>query len=226
MTAVLFVYFGSQWLNPFPRWCMPLMMLNKLGVAKHTISETTINSCDFWWPNPNVCSSHKNTHTMERNKLLMGFDLETVIKVPDTLYDQPDNLTPGFYFGNVPCNNLKWYERTLRDLIFRDPQFQGKYGAVTSKGVLELNQSMCHKFLEEVVLNSSTLGSLLHISTPGPYRGIEYGTTCVQNVAGGNSWNVKVIAGKLCLVSSYNKTSSVVGLLQYSFAITATNKHW
>jgi hypothetical protein len=158
-------------------------------------------------------------------KLLMGFDLETVIEVPDTLYDQPDNLTPGFYFGDVPRNNLKRYERTLTELIFRDSRFQGKYGAVTSKGVLELNQSMCHKFLEEVVSIRSMLGTLLHISTPGPYRGTEYAATCVRNVAGGNCRNVKAIAGKLCLVSNYNKTSSVVSILQHLFVITVTNEY-
>jgi hypothetical protein len=48
---------------------MPSTMVNKLGVAKHTTSGKTINSHDFWWLNPNVCSSYKNTHMMERNKI-------------------------------------------------------------------------------------------------------------------------------------------------------------
>jgi hypothetical protein len=45
------------------------MMLAKLGVAKYITSGTTINSCDFWWLNPNVSFSYENTHTMERNKI-------------------------------------------------------------------------------------------------------------------------------------------------------------
>ena len=142
----------------------------------------------------------------------MGVDLETIIKVPDTLFDEPDKLTPGFYFGDVPRNNLKQYEKTLANIVFGNPQLQEKYGTVTS-GVLDLNMPMCHKFLEEAALIKSLLGSLLHISTSGPYRGTEYITTCIRNTVDGNPRNVKAILGKLCFVSGYNKTSFVVGPL-------------
>ena len=139
--------------------------------------------------------------------LLMGVDLEEMITVPDALLDEPDNLTPGFYFGDVPHNNLKQYEETLVKLIFGDPSLQGKYGTMTPQGVLELNQPACYEFLTEVASIRSALGSLLHISTPGPYRGTEYAATCIWNTVDGNIRNMKAVMGKLCLVSGYNKTS-------------------
>ena len=147
----------------------------------------------------------------KRKELLMGIDLETIIKVPDTLFDEPGNLTPGFYFGDVQRNNLKRYEKTLAGIIFGDPRFQGKY-AIVSEGVLELDQPMCRKFLEEVASIRSLLGSLLHVATSGPYRGTEYITTCIRNTVDGNTRNVKAVLGKLCLVSGYNKTSFAVSL--------------
>lgn len=142
----------------------------------------------------------------------MGIDLEEMIKVPDTLLDEPGNITPGFYFGDVQENNLKQYERILPEVIFGHKKLGGKYGTVTSEGTLDLNQPMCYKFLEEAAIIRSMLGSLLHVSTAGPYRGTEYVTTCIRNTVHGNPRNVKAILGKLCLVSGYNKTSSAVSL--------------
>ena len=146
-----------------------------------------------------------------RKKLLMGIDLEDLIKYPEsTLVDEPDNLTPGFYFGDIPQNKLKRYEKTLVKLVFEHKEMRRKYGTVTSDGRFVLNHPSCYKFLEEVTSIRSELGTLLHICTPGPYRGTEYAATCVRNAANGNIRNVKVIFGRLCLVSGYNKTSSTV----------------
>jgi hypothetical protein len=157
----------------------------------------------------------------------MGIDLEAIIDVPDTLFDEPGNLTPGFYFGDVSRNNLKQYEKTLAKIVFGNPRLREKYGTVTSEGLLELNQPMCRNFLTEAALIRSLLGSLLHVATSGPYRGTEYTTTCIRNTVDGNSRNVKAILGKLCLVSGYNKTSSAVGLLyKLSYSpLPATNLH-
>lgn len=160
----------------------------------------------------------------DRWKELLGVDLETLIEVPNTLFDEPDNLTPGFYFGDVPRNNLKEYEKILPKVLFGGPNFQGKYGTVTQEGVLELNHHMCHKFLEEVEEIRSIFGSLLHLATSGPYRGTEYAATRVRNTVGGNGRNVKAIIGKLCLVSDYNKTCAIVGLLQYLFIMIIAKK--
>lgn len=145
-----------------------------------------------------------------RKALLMGIDLEELIKCPENLVDEPDNLTPGFYFGDIPGNNLKRYEGMLADLIFRHPMLSKEFAAVNSDQELVLNLPRCHKFLEQVASIRSALGTLLHICTPGPYRGTEYAATCVRNTANGNVRNVQVIFGRLCLVSNYNKTSSVV----------------
>lgn len=145
-----------------------------------------------------------------RKNLLMGFDLEGLITYPDILVDEPDNLTPGFYFGDIPQNKLKRYEQTLVKHIFNHQEMGRKYGTVTSDGRFVLNHPSCHKFLEEAVSIRSLLGTLLHICTSGPYRGTEYAATCIRNTANGNIRNVKVIFGRLCLVSGYNKTSSMV----------------
>ena len=148
----------------------------------------------------------------QRKRLLMGLDLEELITYPDVLVDEPDNLIPGFYFGKIPQNNLKDYEQTLAKLIFRHPEMSRKYGTVMLDGRLALNHPACHKFLEEVASIRLVLGTLLHICTSGPYWGTEYAATCVQNTANGNVQNVKVIFGRLCLVSGYNKTSTSVSL--------------
>lgn len=146
-----------------------------------------------------------------RKKLLMGIDLEELVKYPqDALVDEPDNFTPGFYFGDIPQNKLKHYEGLLVKVIFEHQEMRRKYGTVTSDGKFVLNHPSCYKFLEEVAHIRSMLGTLLHICTPGPYRGTEYAATCIRNAANGNIRNVKVIFGRLCFVSGYNKTSSVV----------------
>ena len=90
-----------------------------------------------------------------RKSLLMGIDLEE-----QTLVDELDNLTPGFYFGNIPWNKLKCYEQTLTKLIFGHPGMSGKF---------ILDHLNCCKFLEESASIHSALGTLLHICTSGPY---------------------------------------------------------
>ena len=75
-------------------------------------------------------------------------------------------------------------------------------------GNLVLDHLRCYKFFEEVALIQSAHGTLLHICTSSPYWGTEYAATCVWNTADGNIQNVKVIFGRLYLVSGYNKTSS------------------
>jgi hypothetical protein len=42
-----------------------------------------------------------NEIKQKRKELLMGIDLEEIVKVPDTILDEPNNSTPGFYFGDV-----------------------------------------------------------------------------------------------------------------------------
>jgi hypothetical protein len=160
-----------------------------------------------------------------RKALLMGIDLEGLVTYPDILVDEPDNITPGFYFGDIPQNHLRHYDQTLAKLIFGHQEMSRKYGMVTSDGKLVLNHPSCYRFLEEVALIRSALGTLLHICTSGPYRGTEYASTCIRNTADGNPRNVKVIFGRLCLVSGYSKTSSIVSSSQFHL-INATNKYW
>jgi hypothetical protein len=146
----------------------------------------------------------------KRKELLGGIDLEELVSIPDELIDEPDNQSPGFYFGKVQYNNLERYEKLLTRLIFGHPKLKGKYGTVTAEGTLLLDQPKCHKFLEEVAALRSKLGTLLHICTSGPYRGTEYAASCIRNTINGNPRNVKAILGRLCLVSGYNKTTSSV----------------
>lgn len=150
----------------------------------------------------------------QQKALLMGIDLEGLVTYPTVLIDEPDNLTPGFYFGDIPQNNLGCYEETLARLIFGHQEMSRKYGTITSDGSFVLNHPRCYKFLEEAASIRSMLGTLLHICTPGPYRGTEYAATCICNTVQGNIRNVKIIFGRLCLVSGYNKTSTAVSIFQ------------
>jgi len=145
-----------------------------------------------------------------RKKLLEGIDLETIIQVPNDLLDEPNNISPGFYFGDVKENQLKGYETILSKLILSHPSLGKKLGTVTAEGKLVLNHTWCFEFLQEMESIRSLLGTLLHISTSGPYRGTEYAATCLRNTPEGNSRNIKAIYGRLCIVSGYNKTSSAV----------------
>lgn len=157
-----------------------------------------------------------------RKELLGGIDLEELVRIPDALIDEPDNQTPGFYFGKVKRNKLQCYEKLLAKLIFGNKQLKREYGTVTAEGTLVLNQPRCHRFLREVAMLRSELGTLLHICTSGPYRGTEYAASCIRNTVNGNPRNVKAILGRLCLVSGYNKTTSSVSP-QIFIIITTTN---
>ena len=100
----------------------------------------------------------------ERRKgLLMGIDLEELVTCPNGLVDEPDNVTPGFYFGEIPRNNLKHYEQLLGRLIFGHQEMGKQYGTVTSDGRLVLNHPRCYRFLEKAAAIRSALGTLLHI---------------------------------------------------------------
>lgn len=151
-----------------------------------------------------------DSHRKSRKELLGGIELEELIRIPDNLVDEPNNQTPGFYFGKVPQNKLKRYEGLLAKIIFGHESLKGEYGTVTAEGTLMLNHFKCRKFLEEAAMLRSKLGTLLHICTSGPYRGTEYAASCIRNTANGNPRNIKAILGRLCLVSGYNKTTSAV----------------
>lgn len=151
-----------------------------------------------------------------RKELLGGVDLEE-LRFPDTLVDEPDNQTPGFYFGKVEQNGLKDYEELLGQLVFGPGPLEGEYGTVSLEGKLVLDLPKCYRFLEEATILRSKLGSLLHICTSGPWRGTEYAASCIRNTVNGNPRNVKAILGKLCLVSGYNKTMLSVSQLEYNF---------
>lgn len=174
---------------------------------------------------------HGLLHSIQHRQkaLLRGIDLEQLVRIPDILIDEPDNQTPGFYFGKVEHNKLEHYEGLLAKIVFGDPRLKGEYGTIT-EGKLVLNQIKCRSFLEEVAILRSELSSLLHICTSGPYRGTEYAASSIRNTANGNPRNVKAILGRLCLVSGYNKTTSSVRLfcfLLLSANITnyTTNRH-
>ena len=144
-----------------------------------------------------------------RKQLLEGIDLETIIQVPNELPDEPNNISPGFYFGDVKENQLKGYETILSELILNHHSLGKKLGTVTAEGKMILKHNWCSNFLKEMESIRSLLGTLLHISTSGPYRGTEYAATCLRNTPEENSRNIKAIYGRLCIVSEYNKTSSV-----------------
>jgi len=142
-----------------------------------------------------------------RAALLPGIDLEDHIQLPDTIIDEVNNPSPGFYFGDVGENNLKEYEDLLFKLVLDDPQLGTTYVTATEGGRLVPNREQCLRFLKEMESIRSILGTLIFICSGSPYRGTEFATTCIRNLPGGNIRNAKFIMGNLALVSGYNKTS-------------------
>ena len=156
----------------------------------------------------------------ERKKqLLEGIDLETIIDVSNELLDKPNIIFPGFYFGDVKENQLKGYETILSELILNHHSLGKKLGTVTAEGKMVLDYKWCFNFLKKMESIRSLLGTLLHISTPGPYRRTGYAAICLRNTPEENSRNIKAIYGRLCIVSEYNKISSAVS----SFIITCNH---
>ena len=142
-----------------------------------------------------------------RAALLPGINIEQHINLPDIITDDPNNSSPGFYFGDVEANGLKKYEDLLTDLIMNDPELGPKYLMVGKGEELIPNRKACLTFLQEMESIRSILGTLIFICSGSPYRGTEFATTCIRNLPGGNVRNAKFVFGGLTLVSGYNKTS-------------------
>ena len=74
--------------------------------------------------------------------LLMGIDLEELVQYPARLVDEPDNITPGFYFGDIPQNYLVPYKTHI--------WMSTRFATMASGGELVLNHPHCYRSLEEV----------------------------------------------------------------------------
>lgn len=142
-----------------------------------------------------------------RAKLLSGIGLEQHIQLPDTITDQINNNSPGFYFGDVEENGLKKFENPLFTLILDDAKLGKEYMEITQDGKPAPKRAACLHFLEEMEAIRSLLGTLIFMCSGSPYRGTEFATTCIRNLPGGNVRNAKFTMGNLALTCRYNKTS-------------------
>ena len=144
----------------------------------------------------------------------VGFENEewVPVTVPDILLDEVNTSTPGFCFGDLDSNHLKYEDASLRTL-FHHPDLKDRFGTMIPSGRFVPNPVGCHNFLARSSHARTKLATLLHISCGGPARGTEITTHYLRNHQQGDIRNVMVIDGRLCLVSGYNKTSSTVSLL-------------
>ena len=95
--------------------------------------------------------------------LLPGIDLEQHIQLPNYIVDKVNNLSPGFYFGDVEENDLKKYENLLFKLVLDDPKLGPKYLTTKGGGELVANRAACLHFLKEMESIRSILGTLISV---------------------------------------------------------------
>jgi hypothetical protein len=134
-------------------------------------------------------------------------------EVPDPLVDLVNFAYPGYCFGDEARNDLKKYEYVGLQALFNHPRLKNRYGCMVSNQKFIPNAVACHEFLRRASLARSKLATATHISVGGPARGTEFTAQFLRNHPQGDSRNVKVIEGDLCLVAGYNKTSSMVSSL-------------
>lgn len=132
---------------------------------------------------------------------------------PDPLVDLVNFNHPGYCFGDEERNYLKKYEDVGLRVLFQHPRFEGRYGDFVAHDKFIPNAVACHDFLRRASHARSKLATATHISVGGPARGTEFIAQFLRNHPQGDLRHVKIIEGDICLVSGYNKTSSMVSLL-------------
>ena len=153
-----------------------------------------------------------------RTRLFSEIDLEEYIELPSIIYDEVNNTTPGFYFGDVKENNLKQYENLLHSLL-DNPQWGEKYLILTKDKKITPKVVACREFLKEMESIRSIIGTLIFLCSGSPYRGTEFATTCIRNLPGGNIRNARFMSGDLTLISGYSKTSFSVWPIIFSLIL-------
>ena len=76
-------------------------------------------------------------------------DLEKYIELPSAIYDEVNNTTSEFYFGDVEKNNLKQYENLPHNLS-DNPQRGEKYLILTKDKKITPKVVACCEFLKEM----------------------------------------------------------------------------
>ena len=149
-----------------------------------------------------------------QQELFGGVDFEDKdwfsFKVPDAIVDLVNSRDPGYFFGEDGRNDLKKYEDLGLDVLFHHPRLRDRYGCMVSNNEFVTNAVACHDFLWRASVVRSKLAVATHISVGGPARGTEFSAQYLRNPPQGDR-HLKVVDGKICLVASYNKTSSMVG---------------
>lgn len=144
----------------------------------------------------------------------VGFDDEEwmSVQVPEDLVDDVNDSSAGFCFGDSERNDLQRHEDTGLRTLLHHPRLKDRFATVLPGGRFVLNAVACHDFLYRASAARRKLASLLHISGGGPARGTEFTSHFLRNHPQGDSRNVKVVNGEICLVGGYNKSSSLVSL--------------
>ena len=134
-------------------------------------------------------------------------------EVPDPLIDLVNFGHPGYCFGDEERNDLKRYEHLGLRALFHHPCLKDQYGCMVSPEKFVPNAVACYDFLRRASLAQTKLAMVTHISVGGPARGTEFTTQFLRNHPQGDVRHVKIIEGDICLISGYNKTSSMVSSL-------------
>lgn len=131
-------------------------------------------------------------------------------EVPNPLVDLVNFNHPGYRFGDEERNDLTKYKDLGLRALFHHPRLKDRYGCMVSRNKFIPNVAACHEFLRRAYQARCKLATATHISVGGPARGTEFAAQFLRNHPQGDTRNVKIIEGDICLVAGYNKTSSVV----------------
>ena len=146
--------------------------------------------------------------------LFGGIDFEDEdwfsFEVPDIILDLVNSREPGYFFGADGRNKLGKYEGLGLKALMHHPRLRGRYGHMVSRDQFIPNAVACQDFLQRASVARSKIAVATHISVGGPARGTEFSAQCLRNHPQGDIRHLKIIDGSICLVSGYNKTSSMV----------------
>jgi hypothetical protein len=132
--------------------------------------------------------------------------------VPEDIADDPNQIQPGYFFGEHEFNRFQKYKSMGIKALFNHPRLSGRYGFIRNGDKVVMNPVACQDFLHRAHEARTKLGSACHISLGGPPRGSEFTSNCLKNHPQGDRRNVLFINGGLCFVSGYNKTSQAVSV--------------
>jgi hypothetical protein len=122
------------------------------------------------------------------------------------VYDDPQELAPGYNFATDPAN--PWIqEGSALEYILGDPTLLQQFAHVDKVGNVTWFPGSCTKYMQDIQ-ELQMLFAISFISTGGaPGRAVEYSAMVSSNIPAGPIRNLFWLHGVLALRAVYNKTS-------------------